>query len=298
MIFAEKYLDKFECTKNAITLTQEQHHIPGVTTFAHRLNLQAGDPIVWHYHENSFEFSMLSEGTFSFSTLENSYTFSGSEIFISYPNEIHGSNQVPRYPSDLYWFQLNISDKNNFLFLKPETAQKMIAELNSIPQRIIKDTSGEMIKLVIKAFEFAKEGADTRLTASFLQLFLNLVIVSAQEYSAQISPDIHMVTEYIKKNITSEISLEELASIIGLSCSSFKQKFKKQLGISPRHYINQQKIDYAKILLLEGKSITEVAMTLNFTTCSYFTTVFKKYTYYTPYEYIKKFINQKPFTKS
>lgn len=82
-------------------------------------------------------------------------------------------------------------------------------------------------------------------------------------------------------HITSEISLEELASIANLSCCQYKQKFKKQLGISPRHYINQQKIENAKILLMEGMSVTDVAMMLGFSTSGYFSTVFKKYTLYT-----------------
>ena len=60
------------------------------------------------------------------------------------------------------------------------------------------------------------------------------------------------------------------------------------MGISPRLYINQKKIECAKKLLSEGFSITEVAMHLNFVSSSYFSSVFKKYTNCTPSEYIKK----------
>ena len=79
-----------------------------------------------------------------------------------------------------------------------------------------------------------------------------------------------------------------MAALANLSCSQYKQKFKKQLEISPRHFINQQKIEYSKLLLLEGMSVTDIAMLLGFTTSSYFSTVFKKYTLYTPTEYLEK----------
>lgn len=43
------------------------------------------------------------------------------------------------------------------------------------------------------------------------------------------------------------------ASLCGLSDSQFKHKFKAQMGTSPRDFINLQKIEYAKALLLENK---------------------------------------------
>ena len=54
----------------------------------------------------------------------------------------------------------------------------------------------------------------------------------------------------------------------------------------------QQKIEQAKILLLEKMSITDVAMYLGFTSSSYFSTVFKKFTLYTPSEYIKNSLGE------
>ena len=72
----------------------------------------------------------------------------------------------------------------------------------------------------------------------------------------------------------------------------FSYKFKRQLGTSPRNFINQQKIEQAKILLLEKMSITDVAMYLGFTSSSYFSTVFKKFTLYTPSEYIKNSLGE------
>ena len=48
------------------------------------------------------------------------------------------------------------------------------------------------------------------------------------------------------------------------------------------------KIGEAKMLLAEGRSVTQVAQELSFSTSSYFTYVFRKYTMHTPSEYIRQ----------
>lgn len=134
----------------------------------------------------------------------------------------------------------------------------------------------------------AQRNEEPKFIASCLQLFLYLLIHSANSEKFALSPDIGRTLNYILDNITEELPLEDLAALANLSCSQYKQKFKKQLEISPRHFINQQKIEYSKLLLLEGMSVTDIAMLLGFTTSSYFSTVFKKYTLYTPTEYLEK----------
>lgn len=60
------------------------------------------------------------------------------------------------------------------------------------------------------------------------------------------------VPKPLTEHITLNLTLEELAKISHLSCSHFQQKFKKQVGIGPRHYINNQKIEYFPSLLMIG----------------------------------------------
>ena len=141
------------------------------------------------------------------------------------------------------------------------------------------------VPFIRQTFELAKNNADPFLTASYFLLFLHLLISCSGREPYPMSFDIRKAYDQILADPAQEFSLEELAHTAGLSCSQFKQKFKNQLGVSPRYFINAQKIEYAKKLLKEGKSVTEVSMLLNFSTSSYFSTVFKKYTLYTPKEY-------------
>lgn len=288
MLTAPKYEEQYQFTKERIVLTSKQIYVPGVRTFGHHKMNKAMHSLGWHYHENSFEISMLAKGTFTFATLDKDYQFSGGDVFISWPNEIHGTNQTPVALGNLYWFQIDVSDTNDFLFLKPKAAEEMIASLNTISHHVVKTDIKQMLPLLEKAFRYSQNPQTAQLAASYLQLFLNLLIIYANEDPTFISADIQAVLDYIHMHIEEEITLEQLAYISCLSISQFKEKFKKQIGSAPRHYINQKKIEHAKMLLDQGLSITETAMLLHFSTSGYFSTVFKKYTLYTPGEYLQK----------
>ncbi len=287
MIYATNSKDKFFISKDRITLTEEQLHIPGLRMFGHHTMNNALNIVNWHYHENSFEFSIPSNGTFSFVTPDKAYQFSAGDVFVSFPNEIHGTNQTPFPPGNLYWFQLDISNSDQFLFLCPEAARNLIQKLMSIPHHVIHTGNIKTLLLIEKAFEAAYHKNIPQLAASYLLLFLHLIILSLEKDSSHISPGMQKVLDYIDANIFSDLSLEELADLAALSCSQFKKNFKNALGISPRNYINHKKIDCAKKLLLEGKSVTDTAMYLHFNSSNYFSTVFKKYTKCTPAEFKK-----------
>ena len=291
MFSAINWHDQYTLTKERIIYTQEQHHVPGIHALARHTMKDSIPSLKWHYHENSFEFTISTKGAFSFSTQTSSYRFSGGDVFIAFPDEIHGTNNIPVSVGEIYWFQLDISNPKEFLFMNEDTAIHMIESLQALPHHVVQANAEEMRPLIQQAFYLAQRNEEPEFIASylqlFLQLFLHLLIHSANNEKFALSPDIGRTLNYILDNITEELSLEELAALANLSCSQYKQKFKKQLGISPRHFINQQKIEYSKLLLLEGMSVTDIAMLLGFTTSSYFSTVFKKYTLYTPTEYLE-----------
>jgi two-component system response regulator YesN len=64
--------------------------------------------------------------------------------------------------------------------------------------------------------------------------------------------------------------------------------FKKQTGLSISDYLQQQRIEYAKKLLVEtNSSVSEVALAAGYSNFSYFSTIFKKSTELNPMEFRK-----------
>jgi AraC-like DNA-binding protein len=75
----------------------------------------------------------------------------------------------------------------------------------------------------------------------------------------------------------SRVDLRQLAKDLGLSYSKFRFAFKEQTGYPPREYENRIKLNRARDLIArEGKSITETAAALGFSSVYYFSRAYKK----------------------
>lgn len=271
-----------------IVLTTPQLHIPGIRTFAtHKLHTPH-HPLDLHYHKNAFEFTLITEGSLTFSTETSSYRFRGGDVFISYPNEIHGTDGHPLSGGEYYWFQMDICDCRGLLFLDDESAENLVNRLNSIKHHVVSAQNKELSNHMKTAFQLALTHEDPHLIAAYLLLFLNLLIYTAERPKFNLTSDISNSMNYIMDHLYEHITLDALSSQASLSDSQFKRKFKAQMGISPRNFINQMKIEAAKVLLSDGVSITDTAMQLGFDTSSYFSVVFRKYTAMSPSEFVKQ----------
>jgi AraC family transcriptional regulator len=91
------------------------------------------------------------------------------------------------------------------------------------------------------------------------------------------------INEYIEENLTEDIPLSELAGLAGLSEHHFSTAFRQTVGMPPHRYLLGRRIDRAKALLRRRESsITDVALSVGFSSSSHFTTMFRKLTGNTP----------------
>jgi len=76
---------------------------------------------------------------------------------------------------------------------------------------------------------------------------------------------LRQVLEYIEVNLAENISLDDLASVVGLSVSHFNTLFREAVGLSPHQYLIRRRVERAKNLLGEGKlSISQIASETGF----------------------------------
>jgi AraC family transcriptional regulator of arabinose operon len=94
------------------------------------------------------------------------------------------------------------------------------------------------------------------------------------------------VTDYIRATLHEPSDYRQLARLATLSYCQLFRLFKRQLGISPQQFIEQQRIDLAKRLLtLNRLSIKEVASQVGFVNQLYFSRRFQKATGLSPSQY-------------
>ncbi|MBE9181406.1 helix-turn-helix transcriptional regulator [Oculatella sp. LEGE 06141] len=100
--------------------------------------------------------------------------------------------------------------------------------------------------------------------------------------------DVMLACDYLQAHYTSDISLDTLAAIAGLSRFHFCRVFRKEVGVSSSVYQTQLRIAQAKKLLAQGYSITEVATTTGFYDQSHFGWHFKRQVGVSPGAYVSK----------
>ncbi|MBP3367231.1 MAG: helix-turn-helix transcriptional regulator [Treponema sp.] len=95
-----------------------------------------------------------------------------------------------------------------------------------------------------------------------------------------------LVLELIKKNYSSNITLEQLAESAGFSPKYFCRVFREMTGRSPVEYLNWFRINRACSLLRESnEKLSSIAQSCGFRDFSYFIKMFHRYKGMTPLKY-------------
>jgi YesN/AraC family two-component response regulator len=104
----------------------------------------------------------------------------------------------------------------------------------------------------------------------------------AGTYSRKITHCIH----YMYQNIYETLHLEQLADMLQMNAAYLSSCFKREVGMPLRTYIQQLRIEEAKLLVrLTDQPLLHIGTMLHFHDQSYFTKVFKKHTGLTPRQY-------------
>ena len=69
---------------------------------------------------------------------------------------------------------------------------------------------------------------------------------------------------------------EEVAEQLHVSPDYLSRCFRREMGISVKDYLLEQKLNYGRHLILLGRNVTETAMEAGFANSSYFIQLYKK----------------------
>ncbi|MGG4345163.1 response regulator [Paenibacillus lautus] len=96
---------------------------------------------------------------------------------------------------------------------------------------------------------------------------------------------IYKATAYIMGRLSEDITVGECAAHVHLSASYFSSLFKQVTGMTVTQYITSERIQKARLLLVEGAQVQEVAAAVGYEERRYFSEMFKKITGQTPSEF-------------
>lgn len=290
----EPLIDEYMKTKYRTILLGEQTWINSLTTLGHATNNKAELPLINHYHKDKIEFVIVIDGFQRYTASDVSYSLYGGDVFFTMPNEIHSSGQNPQAVNEILWFQIDVANTKDFLDLPEREAIHLYNLLINFSARQFQ-ISRRLINQFLEAFSLlCNNNVADKIKGHSLFIYCLVSMLESKATVQTLTDDIGAAKQYILTHIKEVIDMDELLGVSGLSVSRFKEKFKEQIGLSPREFINAARIESAKIKVAQTKeSITDIAFEYSFSSSNYFCVVFKQFTGYTPKDFRRKYLKGK-----
>ena len=200
------------------------------------------------------------------------YHLQSGDTFLVYPNTEVTYFADREDPWEYCWVGFTGSDASIIL-----TATDFTRE-----QPVIKDTpEGDAIKRQLlhiydargNEFKHAVEMTGRLYTA--LALFMHNATKSTE--SASVNQYVQKGIEYISANYSYPITVEDIASYVGLSRSHLFRSFETVLGQSPKEYLTEFRMKQACYLLEHSSlSVTAIAISVGFDNSLYFSKTFHR----------------------
>jgi len=155
--------------------------------------------------------------------------------------------------------------------------EKKIMKMENVLQTKKPYAAAEVKKLVLSIFIMILNGAGTRPDEIILPKGKMMRYAKVSE-----------ILLYIMEHYSEIYGLEDLSKIFYLDKSYLSRIFKEVTNFTVNEFINCQRIDHAKTLLLDDSlSMEDVSKKLGYERLSYFDHVFKKYVGISPLQYRK-----------
>jgi len=141
------------------------------------------------------------------------------------------------------------------------------------------------------ASEMLVEAVATQLS---IQLFrLGTTLSSAPESGGLSAWQLRLIDERVME-VGAAPTLASLAELCRISVRTLTRGFPKSRGCTVGAYVAKVQIEHAKELLTRGRSVSEIATTLGFSTCSNFSYAFRRAVGVPPKEFRKKALRRDP----
>jgi len=239
---------------------------------------------VAHSH-SQYEIYYLISGNVNFHAAGKTYQVEKGTMLIINPFESHNLEFIPTEPYERRVIEFSLNNIPTFDGFTPSNSFMK----NKSPVYIL--TAKELEKTSIISLmdnieeEYRKNDQYTNYNIVFniISIICQIARYISKESNKPINEIIKVdqvyvnnAIQYINNNLNEDLSINNIASKIGLSRSYLQHIFKKTMNKSISTYINQQKLHLAKYMLSRGDDLTIVAESLGFQYYSTFSKKFKK----------------------
>lgn len=113
--------------------------------------------------------------------------------------------------------------------------------------------------------------------------------IPKNKYNKKEEERLRKVYNFIELHFSRKIELSEISQLTHLSTAAFCRYFKKMTKLSFTEFLNNYRINQAKLMLMNHKNVSEACFESGFDSLSYFNRTFKKVTGENPSSFRKKY---------
>ena len=215
-----------------------------------------------------------------FYPVEGAETFIDGESFRIIPGMVlfsrPGQIRFSRFPFTTTFIYFDIAPNETRL-------DELIARIPTISQV---EGIGKLFELMEEYYESAPLRAEALLIELLYRLGTDAPAIMTNS-TRRGQAELYHAIEFMKSNLSRQLTLSEMASASGYSVSRFSQIFGEFIGTTPQEYFRSLRLSEAKRRLIAGKGTSEVANELGFQTVSHFCSAFRREFGMTPGQFVK-----------
>ncbi len=259
--------------------------VPGLSKFGMHRYSNARVPIRRHAHPHAIEIIYLASGRQYIEIDDERYEMRGNDVLITPPGMPHGSSFHPAEKCALYF--LAFAECPPLFGFHGSEASAVLSAFRSPVRRFFPGTARmkTIFDDAIRAYTERSPYVRSVLMSRFTE-FLIEVLASAHGERSAVSPPILRAIRYVDEHVGEPIMVAHLADIANMTVQRTKRLFTAEAGIPPKEFILRRKIERASVLLLDKHMpITDIGLSLGFSSSQHFATMFKRYTGRTPIQH-------------
>ncbi len=251
-------------------------------------------PAHWH---NDMEIIYIKKGQGKIWVELTPYLVHAGDIIFIYPGQLHSIEQLSdasvEYENII--FQLNLLMTSGTDLCSEQFFAPLLRGKISLPAYISRETP--FYKKIAHCLDQLDQlsGSDTPFRflgiKSALFLLFYLLLCHFQDnapirHHSRSLDNVKTIIKHVETHYQEKLSIPDMASLCGFSCSHFMKFFKQHIGMSFTSYLNDYRLTMAaRMLTVSQDTVASVAEVCGFENLSYFNRLFRRKFGVTPMQY-------------